>query len=278
MNEITKGAAHTERDKLSILLAVTLACATLFRFVELPTQTWGVAKLLGSPLGFTFDGQFLLVALVVGLVTTGTLSLLQDHPLSDQRDRPLIFSLITPAIGALLVAQLMVQAVSWPMWLVSLTFGGIVIGMLVHLSYRALSPEDTGYARSRTILNVVDYLVGFLLFSILLRIQGRALVIGPAVIILSGLLALDLLSSSGVDTRRVMLFAIIIAVLEGELVWVLGYWPISSWTAATVLTLGLYVWSGVAYQHLLGQLTRQVIIEFIIIAVLMFGLVLWIRP
>ena len=62
----------------------------------------------------------------------------------------------------------------------------------------------------------------------------------------------------------------------------LGYWRISAWTAATLLTLGLifclYLWSGVGYQYLLSRLTRRVVIEFTIVAALMLVLVLWIRP
>jgi len=91
------------------------------------------------------------------------------------------------------------------------------------------------------------------------------------------LLILDLLSATGVQTRQVLLYSGTIAVLESELAWVLGYWPISTWTAATMLTLGLYVWSGIGYQHLLGRLTRRIIAEFVVIGLLMFILVLWMR-
>ena len=269
---------HTERDRLSILLAVTLSSATLFRFVELPTLAWGVRRIFGSPLSFSLGGNLLLTILMMGLIATGTLSLMQDHPLRETQERPLIFSLITPTIGALLASLLLIRADSWPIWLVTLLSGGLLVGILVHLSYRALSPESPSYPSARTLLNIADYLMGFTLFSLVLREQGRALITGPVILILSGLLALDLLSASGVKPGAVVLFGGIIALLESEMAWVLGYWPISSWTSATMLTLGLYLWSGLGYQYLLGRLTRQVILEFIVVAVLMFVLVLWIRP
>lgn len=267
-----------EQDKLSILLAVVLVSVTLFRFVELPTLNWGALEIFGSPLGFTFGGGALLTLLVVGLVATGTLSILRDHPLRDTKERPLILSLITPSIGALLVSVFLIQAKTWAGWMATLLLGGAIIGLLVHLSYRALSPRSPTYPGARTLLNVVDYLVGFVLFSLILGQQGRALITAPGVFLLSGLLVLDLLSASGVRTRQVLLYSSTIAVLESELAWVLGYWPISTWTVATMLTLGLYVWSGIGYQHLLGRLTRRIVIEFVVIGLLMFVLVLWMRP
>ncbi len=267
-----------ERGKLSVLLAVTLSSVTLFRFVELPTLNWGVAQVFGSPLGFSLDGGTLLTLLVVGLVATGTLAIVQDHPLSESRERPLLLALITPSIGALLISIFLIQAATWPLWLAVLLLGGAAIGVLVHLSYQAVSPQNPAYPGARTFLNVVDYLMGFVLFSMSLSQEGRGLVIAPLVLVLSGLLALDLLSATGAPIGSVLLYSATIGVLEGELAWVLGYWPISTWTAATVLTLGLYIWGGIGYQYLLGRLTRQIIAEFAVIGLLMLILVVVIRP
>ena len=274
---------NTERERLSVILAATLASATLFRFVELPTMAWGVRRVLGSPLQLTFGGDWLLALLMVGLVATGTFSLIQSHPLHESQERLLIFSLITPTLGTLLASLLLIRAASWPVWLVTLLIGGVLIGLLMHLSYRAFSPDSPGYTSARTLLNIADYLLGFALASIILRAQERALITGPAMLVLMGLLACDLLSASGVKwtrefSRKVLLFSGIIALLVSELAWVLGYWPVSTWTAATMLTLALYLLSGLSYQYLLGRMTRQVLLEFGIVAMIMFVLVLWIRP
>jgi hypothetical protein len=278
MTEVTRERSRPERGKLSIVLAVTLSSITLFRFVELPTLTGGALQVLGSPLGITFDGGALLAVLVVGLVATGTLSILRDHPYHESHERPLIFALITPALGALLIAIVLIRAATWPIWLVSLLLGGIAIGILVRFSYQALSPRSPAYPAARTLLNIIDYLLGFTLLSLILSRQGRALITAPSVFLLSSMLATEILSSTAVHSRRVMLYSGAIGLLESELAWVLGYWPISPWTAATILTLGLYIWSGIGYQHLLGRLDRQIITEFIVIGLLMLILVLWIRP
>jgi hypothetical protein len=269
---------NTERERLSVILAATLASATLFRFVELPTLAWGVRRILGSPLQLTFGGDWLLALLMVGLVSTGTFSLIQSHPLQENQERLFIFSLITPTLGTLLASLLLIRATSWPVWLVTLLISGVLIGVLMHLSYRAFSPDSPGYTSARTLLNIADYLLGFALASIILRAQERALITGPAMLALMGLLACDLLSASGVNWTKVLLFSGINALLVSELAWVLGYWPVSTWTAATMLTLALYLLSGLSYQYLLGRMTRRVLLEFGVVAMIMFVLVLWIRP
>ncbi len=278
MSNRSRERPRPEWDRLSVLLAVTLLSIALFRVVELPTLNWGTFQILGSPLGFDLGGETLLTLLVVGLVATGTLSVFQNHPQLDSRERSLAFSLITPSIGALLVSIFIIQAATWPLWLAALLLGGISIGLLIHLSYQALSPLNPRYPGARTLLNVIDYLMGFVLFSFSLGLQGRALITAPAILVLSGLLAVELLSATGASTEQVLLYGGTIALLEGQLAWVLGYWPISMWTAATLLTLGLYIWSGIGYQHLLGRLTAQVIAEFATIGLLMFILVFWVRP
>ncbi|MDF1513148.1 MAG: hypothetical protein P1S60_05000 [Anaerolineae bacterium] len=278
MAEAIQRTSDTERDKLSVLLAIILSSATLFRFVELPNLSWDVQSVLGSPLGFDFSGETLVTLLIVGLVSTGTLSILREHPLRETQERPLLFSLITPAIGSLLVSLLLIRATSWILWLISLFIGGGAIGILVHLSYQAFSAESGAYPTARTLLNIIDYLAGFALFSMLLREQERALVTGPAVLILSGLLAGELLSSSGAKINHVLLYVGIIAFIEAELAWVIGYWPVSSWPAATVLSLGLYVWSGIGYQYLLQRLTGRIIIEFVAMSIIVLALVIWIQP
>ncbi|MGC9348469.1 MAG: hypothetical protein ACP5JG_10060 [Anaerolineae bacterium] len=278
MSDTVAERVQPERGRLSILLAVTLMSITLFRIVELPTLNWGVLQIFGSPLGFAFGGGALLTLLVVGLVATGTLAILQDHPYRENQERPLLFALITPSFGALITSIFILQTTTWPLWLAALLTSGVMIGILVHLSYQALSPRSPGYPGARTLLNIFDYLMGFALFSLILGRQGRALVTSPAVLLVSGLLAVELLSATGVDIRRVLLYGGTIGLLASELAWVLGYWPISSWTAATMLTVGLYIWSGIGYQHLLERLNRQIIAEFVAIGLLMFVLVLWIRP
>ena len=271
-------ARQAERVRISIVLAVTLIGATLFRFVDLPTVTWGTQRIFGSPLSFSIGGNWLLTLLTVGLIATGTLALVHEHPAHQYHERPILFCLISPTMGALLLSLLLVQAKAWPVWLTTLLLGAALLGWLMHLSYRTVSPDDPGNAGARITLNILDYLIGFVLFSIILGSHERALVTGPALVLVGGLLALELLSASGATLSKVTLFSGILALILGEMAWVLGYWPVSPWTSATLLTLVLYLWSGIGYQYLLNRLTPRVVFEFATGAVLVFVLIVWFRP
>jgi len=276
--QASKDGAARERDRLSIALAVTLTGVTLLRFVELPTFSWSVREILGSPLSLSLTGDWIQVLLVTGLVASGTFSLLQVHPDRDTRERPLILYLITPTLGALLCALVLIQANSWTLWLGGLFGAGILIGVLMHLTYRSFSPRSSGFAGARTLLNIAAYLLSFALFGISLNARERALVTGPVILILSGLWALDLLSAGAMKWRAVAMFSGVIAVQSAELAWVLGFWPITPWMGAILLTLGLYLSVGVCYQYLLGKLTRHVVLEFSILTLSVFLLVLLIKP
>ncbi len=257
---------------------MTLVSVALFRFVELPSFSWSLNRVLGSPLGFTIGGNWILTALLMGLVAAGTLSLMQTHPHRDAPERPLSISLIAPTLGALLASLLLSRTSTWPVWLLLLGVTGLTIGILEHLSYRAFSARDSGYATARTVLNIIDYLLGFALFGLILSEQGRTLITGPAVLLLTTLLALDLLSASGAPIRKVLLFGVICGLLGGQFTWLLSYWPISFWMSATLLSLNLYLWSGLSYQYLLQRLTRRVLVEFALLTLLVFVLLLWLRP
>lgn len=278
LGHVQKNSHAAERDQLSILLAVALTGATLLRFVELPTFSWSLRRILGSPLGFTLDGNWLLPLLMMGVVGSGTYALVQTLPDRRNQERPVLFSLITPVLGALFASLLLLRAASWPIWLGTLLLTGLLIGVLVHLTHGVFYLNHASYASYRTLLNLADYLLGFALFGIVLSAQERSLVSSPAILLLSGLLSLDLLSASGASPWNILVYSGIIALVEGELTWILSYWPISPWGAATILTLGLYIGSGIAYQHLLDTLNRRMVLEFTTLAVVVLGLILIIKP
>ncbi len=215
---------------------------------------------------------------MMGLVATGTYALMQTHTDVEAPERPLLFSLITPTLGALFTSLLLLRAVAWPIWLGSLLLTGLVIGLLVHLTHQVYSLEHRSYATLRALLNIIDYLLGFALFGFVLSAQERSLITGPAALLLSGLLSLDLLSASGARVGKIFLFSSIVALIAGELTWIISYWPISPWAAATVLILELYVGAGISYQHLLDKLNRRMLFEYAFLATLVFGLILVIKP
>jgi len=173
---------------------------------------------------------------------------------------------------------LLTQASTWALWLLAFVAAGIVVGGLVYLSYQSVAVEARGYTFARAVLNVVDYVAGFVLLSVILEQQGRALITAPAVALLSGLWIAELLSVTGAPLKRVILYSGAAALLEAELVWILAYARLSPWSVAALLAIVVYVWVGISYQHLLERLNRRVIFEFVGMGMLMTLAVLLLAP
>lgn len=54
--------------------------------------------------------------------------------------------------------------------------------------------------------------------------------------------------------------------LTGQAIWALNYCNLSQWSAGALLLTIFYAAVGIAQQHLLGRLTRTVLMEFAIVS------------
>jgi len=267
-----------DRNRLSVLLAVLLLGCVFFRFIELPEQVWKLQP-LGSPLEVRVTGTWLLTALMVGLVCTGTSLVLHDHPhLEEQSGRPIYISWILPGVLAGILAYLLARASTLPVWVVGLAVVGASIGLTVSAEYTAVSPDDSGYPAARLALNVLAYLLAFALFAIIYHTRTRSLVTATLTLLTATLLAIDLLSMADVPLRRVLLFAAIVGLIVGESTWALNYWLISAWVSGLFLLLIFYIAVNAAHQYLLGHLSASTLVEFAIVVIIVLTIVLLRAP
>lgn len=263
-----------DRNRLSVLVAVLLLGSVLFRFIELPEHTWKLEP-LGSPLEIHVTGTWLLTALMVGLVCTGTNLILHDHPHAQEYPgRPIYIAWILPGIMAGLAAYLLTHVASWPLWIGGLVVAGVSISMVVSAEYTAVSPKSPGYATARLTLNMLAYLLAFSLFAIIYHTRSRSLITATLMMFAAALLALDLLSVADAQFRRVLLFAGIVALIIGESTWVLNYWQISAWAGGLLLLLIFYFTANVAHQYLLDRLGASVLVEFAVVAISVLAIIL----
>ncbi|HET92146.1 MAG TPA: hypothetical protein ENN99_15610 [Chloroflexi bacterium] len=255
-------------------MAVLLLGSVLFRFIELPEQTWKL-ELLGSPLDIQVNSAWLLTALMVGLVCTGTNLILHDHPyLEEAAGRPIYISWILPGLMAGLAAYLLTQLTAWPLWIGGLLITGVSISLVITAEYTAISPQDASYPTARLSLNMLAYLLAFSLFSLIYRTRSRSLVTATLMLVTAILLSLDLLSVADTQFRRVSLFAGIVGLIIGQSTWALNYWQISAWTSGLFLLLIFYTVTNVAHQYLLERLSPSVLAEFAVVAIVVLVLVL----
>ena len=267
-----------DSNRLSVLMAILLLGSVLFRFIELPTQVWKLEP-LGSPLEIQITGTWLLGALMVGLICTGTNLLLHDHPhLGQHPGRPIYVSWILPGVMAGLSAWVLSRALNLTLWIGALALISVSISLAISAEYTTISPEAHGYPLARLALNVLAYLLAFVLFTVIYHSRTRSLVTATLTLATAALLSLDLLSVADVQFRRVVLFAAIVGLITGESTWALNYWQISAWAGGLFLLLIFYVTANVAHQHLLERLSGSVLVEFAVVALVVLMIILLKAP
>lgn len=264
-----------DRDRLSVVLAVLVLSAVLFRFIELPEYAfrWHV---LGSPLEIYVTNTLVLVALTVGLACTGTSLVLHDHPLLTPHSGRRIYILwVLPGTLAGLSAYLLSLAPTLGLWIGGLTVFGISIGLTISAENATVSAEASSYPGARLVLNVLAYLMAFVIFLLIYQTRTRSLVTATLTLVTAGFLAVDLLSVADVPLGRMLPFAGIVGLIIGQSTWALNYWQMSAWTGGLLLLLIFYVLVNVAHQHLLERLRPSMLVEFAAITVAVL-LVVWI--
>jgi len=263
-----------DRDRLSVLLAVLILGNVLFQFIELPGHVYRV-QALGSPLQIRASGTLLLITLLVGVACTGTSLVLHDHPLLVQHpERSVTISWILPGILAGLSGYLLSLAPTLPIWLAGLIVFGISMGLTIWAEHAAVHPDAPNYAVARLALNVLAYLMAFMLFVLIYQTRTRSLVTATLTLLIATVLALDLLSVADVPVRRLLPFAGIVGLIIGESTWALNYWLISAWVGGLLLLLIFYVSINVAHQHLLERLSLSTLVELTAVTVAVLFVVL----
>jgi hypothetical protein len=263
-----------DRDRLSVLMAVVLLGSLLFRFIELPEHVWRLEP-LGSPLEIRITGVWLLIALMVGVVCTGTNLILHGHPhLGEHPGRPVYIAWILPGMMAGLSAFLLEQIVSWPAWVGGLLLAGVGISLVVAAEYAVVCPDTARYPVARLALNMLAYLLIFVLFTLIYQTRTRSLVTATLILGTAALFALDLLSIADVPFKRVLPLAGVVGLIVGEATWAINYWQIRAWAGGLFLLLVFYVTVNLAHQYLLERLRASILAEFAVVAAVVLVVIL----
>jgi hypothetical protein len=264
-----------DRNRLSVLMAVVLLGSLLFRFIELPEHVWRLEP-LGSPLEVHVTGVWLLTVLMVGVVCTGTNLVLHDHPhLGEHPGRPIYISWILPGVMAGLSALLLDRIASWPAWIGGLVLAGVSISLVIAAEYAVVCPDIAGYPTVRLALNMLAYLLVFVVFTLIYQTRTRSLITATLTMCTAALFSLDLLSVADVPFRRVLPLAGVVGLIVGEATWAVNYWHIRAWAGGLFLLLVFYVIVNVAHQHLLERLRTSILVEFaVVVAVVLTAILL----
>jgi hypothetical protein len=180
-----------------------------------------------------------------------------------------------PALTTLLATVLLPQTPTLLYRMIGLVVSGLLLILVISAEYYTVDPEDRRYPMARLSLNAWAYLLAALTFVLIYSAKARSLVSATAVTLVGTLLALEFLRSAGKGFGRTVLYALIAGLITGEVIWAMNYWRIQGVTGGLILLLAFYVSTGLANQQLQGRLTRRVLLEYGVVALV--GLVALLR-
>jgi hypothetical protein len=266
-------------ERISAVVSLTLLGLIAYFLIELPSR---VIELMfwGSPLTLVVSQWWLLALLLGGLAATGARTVVYAHP-SLPRHAPgyaLAFWILPGLLVILATLWLTLLASTLDWWLAGIAITGVSLWFVVLAEYHTIDPRDPQYELSRFWLNLVTYCVAFGFFVVIYQTRARSILSATEILLVSGLLAGSLLRAGPAQVGRTWLFAGIVALVMGQCTWALNLWRVPALTAGLWLLLLFYLFTGLAQQYLLGRLTRRALIEFAVIAVIGFFVILRFAP
>ncbi|MBK8836000.1 MAG: hypothetical protein IPO29_14515 [Anaerolineae bacterium] len=140
------------RNRTFVVAALIALAPIALAAADLPARRLQTA-FLGSALTVTITADSLLIVLMPVLACSGADWLLRAHPEVRAGEIPFLFPFwIAPAFASLALAVLLTRIPNWPLWVLTLAFGTVLIVVILTAEYVGLSPGSRGYALSRLAL------------------------------------------------------------------------------------------------------------------------------
>ncbi len=244
-----------------VLVAIGLLCSF---WLVLPVRH---VSLYG--LSFTLSGRMLLGFILFGLTCTGVEAIVRGHPkIQPQQLRLSSLHWILPAALTAVAWALLARLDSVQNKVIGVTAASVVLALLIIAEYYAIDLTGRWRAAVRFSLRLVAYLLAMLLYlAIYLSISANLGVV-IAVAAVSAILSLRLLYGTECSLERGWPYVVGLGALLGIISWVLTPWLASPLLHSPALVVLLYVLTGIVRQLLLGKLTRQVALEYLVVGVL----------
>jgi hypothetical protein len=237
------------------------------RLLVLPVRSV-TTIVLGSPITFTLTTNTILGLLLAGLVASGAEAVVRAHPRSHAG--PLRHHWVYWSLPVALIIVALLQLAVAPSrlyWLLGLILTGIALGLSLAGIYYTADPFAPGYRRARLGMNALTYCVALILFLVVYRSRVRSIISATEVMLISGLLALELLRGSERPASLITLYAAIAGLVLGQATWALNYWRLDSLTGGLVLLLLFYDVVGLSQHAVQGHINRRVLLEYGLITI-----------
>jgi hypothetical protein len=266
------------RERASVVAALVVMGLMLATLLQIPAWSTDLT-VLGSPLTINLTQTVLMAGLLVGITCAGTEAIVRSHPTAKRIEARYSFVTWTlPGLTVLLATVLLPQAPTRLYQLAGFVLTGLILILVISAEYYTVDPAGRGYLGARLSLNAWAYFLALVVFVLIYSAKARSLISATGVTVVSTLLALEFLRSAGRGFGRTALYAAIAGLITGEIIWAMNYWRISGLTGGLILLLGFYVATGLANQQLQGHLTRRVLVEYALVALVGLAVLLRFGP
>jgi len=249
-------------ERVNAVVSVILIGLALYFVLDFPQETTAFT-LFGSPLDLVSPRQWLMVLLLAGLAMAGADAVVRAHPhLPSRRLSYLATFWSLPGLLVVLATQTLGLAPTPIIWAVGLGVFGLLLWVTLAISYRQISPRSILNLGPRLWRQFVGYAVVLAFFIVIYQTRSRSAISASAILLVSGLAALDLLRQLPEQIGKTWLLAAVIGLSMGQLTWALNYWRTGALNAGLLLFLVFYLLVGLAQQQLMGTLSRRTLWEF----------------
>lgn len=241
-----------------LLLGLALSC-----LISLPTNIVSFMA-FGSPTTVYISNPWIMGVLLLLLTIAGVYSLVHFQ---EEKSSPL-YSLAFAGLPSvvILIALFFLRLLADRLFFVlGLASAGLLLALILVGQYHTMGERNSLWARWG--LDLVVYGAAIFFYALIYGLRTRSLLSATGASLVSGALALELLRGEG-GARRAWLYALVVGLGMGEIVWVLNYWGISALAGGSLLLLAFYLFTGLARQYLGGVIGRRVVVEFALIAAL----------
>lgn len=266
--------------RVSVVTWAVVGTMAASLFLRMPTIVFSLDA-LGSPITIRITDAMLMALFIAALAASGAESVISAHPFfqqdGGQRRRTWPYWAL-PAALSILTVLLIPQAPTRIFQVAVLGMGGFAVAFSLFSLYITVDPGVSGFRRSRLLLNILAYGAALVLFLLVYQTRTRSLLSGTLVAGTAALLAAELLRTTTPRADLVLSYAAIVGLILGQVTWALNYWLLPGLTGGLLLLLIFYLIVGLAQQGLQGQLTRRVLLEFLLFGALALILIAVVGP
>lgn len=146
-----------------------------------------------------------------------------------------------------------------------LALTALLLGIALYAEAQTSIVGSHRYRQARLALNLIAYVIAFVLFSAIFAPKVRSILSATAILVASALIAAELFRGAG-RAHSHPLYVGVIALTLAQVTWALNYWVLGGLTGGAILLLVFYTVTNVIRSYLNDSLAPLVLGEHVAVA------------